>query len=104
MLSRVRGGVLVRADGHGLQASADLWWCGDQQRLELVGGLPAGFDRATADHPQHTDRLHYPVAELRDNSVGASQHRPGGSVGVDRVRLTLRVVGPGQKADAASSC
>ncbi len=77
-----------------LDAFADLGRCGDQQRLELVGGLGTGLDRAAAGHSQRADRFHDPVAGLRDNGAGAAQRGSGGSVGIDRVGLALRAAGP----------
>jgi hypothetical protein len=44
------------------QRLAQLSRPGEQQRLELIGGLGARLDRAAAGHPQRADRLHCAVA------------------------------------------
>jgi len=53
-----------RGRGQGAQLLAQLGWGGDQQRLELVGGLAAGLDRATTSDAQRADRLDTTIAAL----------------------------------------
>ena len=47
------------------QLLAQLGWTGDDQRLDLVGGLATGFDRAGAGHAERPDGLDVAVAQLR---------------------------------------
>jgi hypothetical protein len=83
-----------RRRGEVVERLADRGRRGDQQCLELVDGRGPGLAGALAGGAQHPDRLDDPVAPLGRRSRRASQHGPGGGLGVDRVRLAPLPAGP----------
>src|SRR5829696_3553736 len=69
------------------QADADGVVAADQQSPELVGGLGAGLDRAAAGDDQTAQLTDDAVAVLGDGVGLASQHGPGGMLGIQGIVL-----------------
>jgi hypothetical protein len=61
--------------------------------VELLSGGHSGLEGATAGHPQHSDHLDLALAGLGGGGSHPSQSRPGGGLGVDRIRLALAASG-----------
>jgi hypothetical protein len=71
-----------------------LLWTGDEEGLDLVGGLASGFDRARPSDAERPDRLHSTVASLRHDGGVAGERGSGSGVGVERVGLALGASSP----------
>ena len=58
---------------------------GDQQAVDLVGGLGAGLDCGAACHAQHPDRLHRPVGGFGHCGGLAAERGTSRGLGVDGI-------------------
>ena len=85
--------AMILCSGQVTQLLAQLGWAGDDQRLDLVGGLTTGFDRAGAGHAERPDRLDAAIPQLRHPRRRPRQDRFGGGVGVEGVGLAVRPAG-----------
>jgi hypothetical protein len=60
-----------------------------QHAVQLMGGRDPGFHGAAAGHPQHPDHLDLTLTGLGRGGGYPGQGRPGGGLGVDRIRLAM---------------
>ena len=68
----------------------------EQERLDLVGGLGTGLDRAAAGEHQQPQLAGEPAAVLANRGCLTGQHGTGGVLGIDRVALATAAA-PGQE-------